>query len=86
MVGHGHDNGDMPLWIRAAYRYGAPTIIALGLVWFLAMHADGMLHAMSESLQEHITEQKFFLRAICMNTATSENQRASCIPPQGEMR
>lgn len=76
-----HDNGDMPIWIRAAYRYGVPSVIALGLVYFLTMHVDGMVHAMSESLQYHITEQKFFLRAICINTAMSESQRLNCVPP-----
>jgi hypothetical protein len=78
-------NGDIPWWVRAAYRYGAPIVIALGLTWFLASGVKGDIASLqqgeAEMRREH-QELGFYLRGICFNTAQTEAQRSGCFPPQ----
>ena len=82
---HDHEpNGITPLWVRLLYRYGVPAGIALFLTYFLTQNVTRDMAAMrgdvSQMRSEH-QELRFFLRAICINTAETEWQRAACVPP-----
>ena len=77
-------NGDTPIWARILYRYGVPAGIALFLTYFLTQNVsrDVASVAMSQRImQAEHQELRFFLRAICINTAETEWQRAACVPP-----
>lgn len=67
---------------RYLAKYGAATVIALFLVWWMASDVSGSLHSLRTMLESHVSETNFYLRAICLNTSQNEAQRASCIPPE----
>lgn len=82
-MANGKDNGlsngnGGPIWVQVASRFGIPALIALGLIYFLAGHVDGEIHEIRDGVQEQRIEQRFWLRAICLNTAETENERANC--------
>jgi hypothetical protein len=77
-----------PWWLDAIYRIGVPAALALFLVWFLTQKVSGQLDTVTSALQTHATvqerersEMKFYLRAICVNVAADDRQRAACNPP-----
>lgn len=76
-------NDDMPAWLRGVYRYGVPSVIALFLVYSMNKTVASDIATIHEELNQHIAEQRFYLRAICLNTAKDEAGRALCVPPQG---
>lgn len=86
--GNDTDNGDAPLWLRAAYKFGLPGAIAAFLVYFMTMGVgkdltsikDKLDATLSNTSKQHM-EQSYYLRAICINLATTEAQRAICTPP-----
>jgi hypothetical protein len=63
-----------------AHKYGALGAIAVFLVWWMANDVTGTLRALDQALTGHVSETNFYLRSICLNTATTEAQRAGCIP------
>lgn len=67
-------------WDKALTKYGVATVIAMFLVWWITGDVSGTLKGMRATLDEHVTETAIYLRQICLNTATSENQRAGCSP------
>jgi hypothetical protein len=73
-------NGSLPLWVKVALRYGVSTVIALFLVYSVTNSLTRDVKDTKEMLQQHIGEQRFYLRAICFNSAKDDAQRASCIP------
>lgn len=82
---HDHEpNGATPMWVRLIYRYGVPAGIALFLTYFLTQNVTKDMARVASSVEqmqgEH-QELRFFLRAICLNTADTESQRAACVPP-----
>ncbi len=85
------DNGDMPLYVRIAARYGVSAVIAGFLVWFVTQGISGdvkgtreEVRAVRDELRQHSSEQRFFLRAICLNSAKDDAGRAMCVPNHGE--
>lgn len=74
-------NGDTPVWVKVLYRYGVPAVIALGLTWTLTHDVSANVAAMRA---EHM-ELRFYMRAICINSAQSEADMARCVPT-GDVR
>ena len=79
-------------WATLIGRVGVPSIIALGLVWLMAMRvpeeikAQGVdtraqidMHA-RETRDEQSRQTRLLLR-ICLNTANTPEERAGCIIP-----
>lgn len=86
-------NGDTPIWVRILYRYGIPGGIALFLVWFVTSGLTAKLEKNQETLETHVKEQGalmkeqgYLLQQICVNTATSDSQRALCFQLRGTER
>jgi len=63
-------------------KYGLATFLAVFLVWWVTTGVSGNITAIKTALDEHISETAYYLRAICVNTAQDDNQRASCIVPR----
>lgn len=63
------------MWVRILYRYGIPAGIALFLTWTLTHDVAGNVLAMRA---EH-AELRFYLRAICINMADTEQKYQNCI-------
>ena len=77
-------NGSTPLAVRLIYRYGVPAGIALFLTYFLTQQVSVNVASVAAQVEDMRTEHlelRWFLRAICLNTAETEAQRASCVPP-----
>ncbi len=72
-------NGEIPMWLKVVYRLGVPAGIALFLVWFVTLGFAADIRTVKEALTKHSAEQRFYLRAICINTAQTDAQRALCI-------
>jgi hypothetical protein len=73
------------VWSQALTKYGLATVLALALTWFLAQRVDGALVRIEHAMEAHIRttelqqqDQRFYLRAICLNTSTTEAQRSGC--------
>lgn len=66
---------------KAIARFGVITVIALGLLWFVVVQVNIKLDRIDMNVLRHIQESAWYMRAICVNTATNEAQRASCLPP-----
>lgn len=73
-------------WEKALRTYGSATVIALFLVYWLTGDIFGTLKVLTAELDEHVTETAIYLRQICLNTATTENQRAGCPPMRERLR
>lgn len=69
-------------WERILTKYGAATAIALFMVYWLTSGVSGDVRTLREDVKSHISETNFYLRAICVNVATTEGQRANCIIPR----
>lgn len=67
--------------LRILFRYGLATVIALGLVVWIAFSVSFDIRRMREDLSTHSMETSFYARQTCINTAQTEAQRASCNPP-----
>lgn len=86
-----YDGNMLSLWaiaLRVADRYGAVALIAMFLVWMVtngfALDLKGAraeIREVNSLLTEHMAEQRFYLRAICVHTATDDAQRADCYRP-----
>lgn len=80
---------------RAIDRWGVPTVLLIALCVVFYLLYTGKLQAIqdaqantNEALTDHVNEMKldrtewrFFLRALCVNSANSESERANCVPP-----
>ena len=64
-------------WARIVATVGVPSLISLLLVWFLV---SGIVSDVQAMRTEH-QELRFYLRAICVNTAKTEAERAACVLP-----
>lgn len=71
----------MERWEAILTRYGAVTVIALFLVWWLTTGVSGSLSTIQQTLHDHVTETAFYLHAICLNGAHTDGERANCIYP-----
>lgn len=74
------ENG-LPTWAKVVYWYGIPAAIAGFLVWFVTQGLSNDVRTTREMLQIHANENGFYLRAICLNVAQTDGQRAQCFPP-----
>jgi hypothetical protein len=68
----------LPMWAQVAYLLGVPSGIAVFLVWFLSGAVLQALHAHAEESRAGITKQVQLLQQICVNTASTPEERASC--------
>ena len=65
---------------RILTKWGLATLLALGLVWWIATDVSGTMRDIRNKLDTHMNDTTFYLRQVCLNTATNESQRAGCIP------
>ena len=65
---------NLPTWIRAAAQLGVPSLIALGLVYWLAVRMD----ASQARIERMLQIQTAFEYATCFNMATNELGTARC--------
>ena len=66
-------------------KFGPITAIAVGVVWWLTYSLSGDLHAVKASQERHAMETAFYLRALCVNSAKDDAQRAACIPTRFDL-
>lgn len=85
-------NGDTPLWVRILFRYGIVGFLALASYYVLVSEVRGGQKELIKMFMDHANqsergdlEMRFFLRAICINAAKDDAQRAGCVLP-GEAR
>ena len=69
-------------FIAALLRYGFATAAATYLIWALASDVSGRIQDIQASMHEHTSETAFYLRAICLNVAKDDVQRAGCVLPR----
>ena len=65
--------------IAVANKYGVPAALALFLTYWMANDVAGTLRKLDRELADHVSETNFYLRAICINAAESEGERANCL-------
>jgi hypothetical protein len=65
---------------RILTKWGLATLLALGLVWWIASDVSGTMRDIRTKLDLHTNDTTFYLRQVCLNTAKDESQRAGCIP------
>lgn len=70
------------LYERVLMKYGLSTAIAVFLIWKMTTGISGHIDQIQTALNEHITETAYYLRAICVNTAQDDIQRAACMMPR----
>ncbi len=89
----GPDEKGTPWWLRAIYKLGASTVIALFLVWFISDRVETRLTAMqlqhdslAAQMSQHVADMaqqqlavRWLLRSICLNTAKNDVQARTCI-------
>lgn len=62
-----------------ANKYGVAAVLAVFLTYWMANDVAGMLRKLDSELASHVSETNFYLRAICVNSADSESERANCL-------
>ena len=69
---------------RILSKYGLPTAIALFLIYWVTSDVSGTMRAMQATLNEHMSESAYYLRAICLHVSKDEAERAECVPRVGK--
>lgn len=65
------------------FRYGLGALISLGLTIWLAYSVSAEIKGLRNDLQHHITQDAFYLRAICLNLSKGDWAAAQgCQPPK----
>lgn len=75
------ENAHGPAWLQATLRLGVPAAIAVYLVWTLTQNLSADLQALQGTVSTHVIDTRDtlrVLRAICINTAKTEAERANC--------
>lgn len=67
-------------WERLLTKYGAATMIALFLVWWMSAGISADMKAIRSDLAQHVTETNIYLRQICLNTSATPQQAIGCEP------
>jgi hypothetical protein len=67
-------------WVQIGLKYGIGAVIALFLVYQMA---GAQAQDIKQLLSDHQT-LKFYLRGICLNTASTEAQARNCFPEAGK--
>jgi hypothetical protein len=79
-----------PWWAKAIDRWGIATLFALVLLWHV-LYGDknDNIAVVQKTLEQHVqdmridaAENRWYLRALCLNTAKDDTARAGCVPPQ----
>lgn len=72
-------------WAQLAVKFGPGWALAAILVYFLMASVSTAQSDIKSALTQHITDMKldaqrsgFLLKAICLNGADSESERATC--------
>jgi len=67
---------NLPVWVRSAAVMGVPSLITLGLTWWLATTLSGQVVKTNELLTQHEASRKddahvltLYLDSICKNMA-----------------
>jgi len=95
MADNGSSNGG-PAWLKAAVQLGVPSLIALGLVYWITQTVTPKIEAQvvdTQAVKSMVTahvdangrtnaEMLFYLRSLCVNLARSAEDRARCVPPR----
>lgn len=71
----------MPLWAKILYRYGVPSVIALGLVWLIGTRILATMERIEQSQQRHEMSTQFYLRQICITGAAAAGQPSGLCNP-----
>jgi hypothetical protein len=67
------------LLAKVLYRYGLPVAISAWLVYFVTSTLAGSVKETHDLLKMHVSEQRYYLRQLCINTAKDDVQRYSCL-------
>lgn len=68
---------------KVLFRYGLGALISLGLTIWLAFSVSSEIRGLRTDLQHHITQDAFYLRAICLSLAKGDWAAAqACNPPK----
>ena len=62
------------MWLEVLAKHGVATLIALFLVWNLSGRLEAKVNAIASMVSGH----QLLLRAICLNTATTDVERMAC--------
>lgn len=79
---HADSLRELPPWARAAAVIGIPGVIAMYLVYVLTTAVTAKLDAHAQESRAESAQQLQVLQSICINTATTPEQRASCWSPR----
>lgn len=71
-----------PNYAKALKDYGALGVIAMFLVWWMASGIATDVRMVKDMVRDHVSESNFYLRAICVNGAHDEKERANCVVPE----
>jgi hypothetical protein len=85
-------NGNTPSWVKAAYFLGVPSVIALGVVYYLVVDNRTEMRNLNVSMNAHIgqmekdqaedrlrdTQNRQLLWQICQNTARTTIAERGC--------
>lgn len=66
---------------RVLRKDGPVALIALGLTCFIAWLMASGVADLKKTLADHVSDSSFYMRQICLNTASTDTQRAGCWPP-----
>lgn len=82
-------NGDLPVWVRVLFRYGIVGFLALVFAYVLVNDVRAALASVQRTVDAHDTNERrdgavmrYYLRQVCLNTATTEPARAGCVLPE----
>lgn len=67
---------------RTLSKYGLATALAIFFVYWITSDVSGTMRSIKDTLDGHITETAYYLRAICINTAQDDAQRSACVVPR----
>lgn len=70
-------NGRYPWWLRALREFGFPTLMAIGLLYWMLTTLDTRLTAMTLQIDAMFRLQQ----QICVNTSETAEQRTVCWNP-----
>jgi hypothetical protein len=71
-------NGNTPVWAKALLAIGVVPGIAIYLVWLLGGSVQGAIAQHDATMRELVRVLVSVSQQICVNTATSDAERASC--------
>ena len=66
------------LLAQVVLKYGPITVIAGFLTYYMVGNIAGDIKSMKEDLHSHMSEQHFYLRQLCINTARDERGMQQC--------